>query len=61
MKDKSKNLAMFIDIHAHSTASSIFAFSPEDSAEHEQGLKFTKILDDMSEYFDLQNCTYKCE
>jgi hypothetical protein len=53
MKDKSKNLAMFIDIHAHSTASSIFAFSPEDSAEHEQGLKFTKILDDMSEYFDL--------
>jgi hypothetical protein len=60
MNDKTKNLAMFVDIHAHSTLSSIFLFAPEEN-EESVGRKFAEDLDGLSEYFSLQNCSYNCE
>ena len=51
---------MFLDIHAHSTESSIFIYSPEPELMKDivASRHFPMLLDEMSEYFNLKKCKY---
>ena len=51
---------MFLDVHAHSAQTSIFIYSPlhPHKPDNENSRKFTAILDDLSDYFQFDNCRF---
>ena len=51
---------MFLDIHAHSAQNSIFVFAPvdEDPANQAVVRRFPMILDNLSPYFQMDNCKF---
>ena len=56
-------IRMFLDIHAHSAESSIFIFSPQH--KHMQDIvttrNFASKLDETSEVFSIDKCTFQNE
>ena len=54
---------MFLDIHAHSAAQSIFIYAPASESEAEQSyiVKFPQILANSSEFFLWENCKFSNE
>ena len=54
---------MFLDIHAHSNAHSIFAYSPQpdDLKDVVTTRHFAILLDGMSPYFSLKGCSFNNE
>ena len=59
---KNNHLQMFFDIHSHSSATSIFTYAPQLKDERSGvAKKFSKILDDISDYFALNKCSYNNE
>jgi len=56
---KNNHLQMFLDIHAHSSETSIFTYAPQSQDERsEVARKFTRILDEMSDYFSRDKCKF---
>jgi hypothetical protein len=59
---KTNLLQMFLDIHAHSTQSSIFTYAPQSQdSRSEVPKRFTRILDEMSDYFNYDKCSFSSE
>jgi hypothetical protein len=56
-------LKLFLDIHAHSKDASIFSYAPvpENAWDVMETKRWSEILDSMSPYFKLENCTFKNE
>ena len=56
-------MKLFLDIHSHSKESSIFSFAPvpENAYDVMETRRWSEILDEMSPYFLLGNCTFKNE
>jgi hypothetical protein len=54
---------MFLDVHAHSAATSIFIYSPlpPDEKDIIETRRFSALLDDASDYFLLENCRFNNE
>ena len=67
LKDKlpkiEDKIRMFLDIHAHSAMQSIFCYSPasEDPATNQIIRRFPMLLDNMSAYFQFDNCKFNNE
>ena len=61
-KDERGNnmLKMFLDIHAHSACNSIFCYCPwvDEPAGQSQIKRFPMILDNMSAFFQFDNCKF---
>ena len=57
--DKEK-FKMFLDVHAHSAQTSIFIYSPlhPHKPDNEKSRNFTMILDNLSDYFQFDNCRF---
>ena len=51
---------MFLDIHAHSAQNSIFCYAPVDEDPANQAIikRFPMILDNISSYFQYDNCKF---
>ena len=56
-------IQMFLDIHAHSVESSIFVYSPEPKSMSDivKTRNFATKLDEMSEIFSFEKCTFSNE
>lgn len=51
---------MFLDIHAHSAQNSIFCYAPVDEEANNNIIikRFPMILDNLSPYFQYDNCKF---
>lgn len=60
---KKENIKMFLDIHAHSAQNSIFSYCPasEDPTQDKMIRQFPMILDNLSPYFQIDNCKFANE
>ena len=56
-------MKLFLDIHSHSTETSIFTYSPLPNSPDDQATtrRFVTLLDEMSEFFRLDHCRFNNE